>query len=77
VIQPDAAYFHPELAEFILPYDQVRHAADPDRQILDFFRSTYETGANLAGWDRPGLEQLEPTRGKAISGGTREGEAPG
>ena len=55
-IHPDAAFFHPELAEFILPYAQVRLAADPEQLILDFYRSTYEIGATLAGWDRAALE---------------------
>ena len=56
-IQPDAAFFHPELAEFILPYEKVRLADDPDQMILDFYRSTYEIGATLAGWDRAALER--------------------
>ena len=59
-IQPDAAYFHPELAEFILPYERVRLAADPDQLILDFYRSTYELGVTLAGWDRQALERPDP-----------------
>ena len=61
-IRPDAAYFHPELAEFILPYERVRLTDDPAGSILDFYRSTYEMGATLAGWDRPGLERPDPTR---------------
>jgi hypothetical protein len=56
-IQPDAAYFQPELAEFVLPYDKVRLAANPDEVILDFYRSTYEIGATLGGWDRSALER--------------------
>ncbi len=64
-IQPDVAYFHPELAEFILPYANVRQAADPDQLILDFYRSTYEIGATLAGWDRSALERADPTRSVA------------
>jgi hypothetical protein len=55
-IQPDAAYFHPELAEFILPYERVRVAPDPDQLILDFYQSTYTIGATLAGWERAALE---------------------
>ena len=64
-ILPDAAYFHPELAEFILPYAAVRQASDPDQVILDFYRSTYEIGATLGGWDREALEQPDPTRAVA------------
>jgi hypothetical protein len=56
-IRPEAAFFHPELAEFILPYEKVRAAANPDELILDFYRSTYEIGATLAGWDRAALER--------------------
>jgi hypothetical protein len=59
-IRPDAAFFHPELAEFVLPYEKVRQEPDPDQLILDFFRSTYEIGANLAGWDRAALERTPP-----------------
>lgn len=61
-IQPDAAYFQPELAEFILPYERVRLTANPDQAILDFYRSTYEIGATLAGWDRAALERADPAR---------------
>jgi hypothetical protein len=56
-IRPDLAFFHLELTEFILPYEKVRLEPDPDEVILDFFRSTYEIGANLAGWDRAALER--------------------
>ena len=59
-IMPDAAYFHPELAEFILPYAQVRTAPDPDAAILEFYRSSYDIGATLAGWDRAALERSAP-----------------
>ena len=60
-LQPEAAYFHPELAEFVLPYARVREAPDPEKLILDFYRSTYEIGATLAGWDRDALERPDPT----------------
>ena len=61
-IQPDVAYFHPELAEFILPYEKARLASNPDQLILDFYRSTYEIGATLADWDRAALERPDPTQ---------------
>jgi hypothetical protein len=60
-IHPDAAIYHPDLSEFILPYDEVRTSPDPDQMILDFFRSTYESSIALAGWDRPALEGIPPT----------------
>jgi len=59
-IQPDAAYYHLDLSEFILPYEQVRMSPSPDQMILDFFRSTYEVGATLGRWDRAALERPDP-----------------
>ena len=56
-VQPDAAFFHPELSEFVLPYEKVRQSDNPDEVVLDFYRSTYEIGATLAGWDRAALER--------------------
>jgi hypothetical protein len=56
--QPSGAFYHTELGEFILPYDAVRTAADPDHAIRIFVESTYEHAANLAGWNRPALERM-------------------
>ena len=55
-VKPDAACFSEALGEFILPYDAVRTAADPDSVLLDFLQSTYEAAADAAGWDRAALE---------------------
>jgi hypothetical protein len=55
-IGPEAAYFDKSLGEFILPYGAVRTAADPDAMLLEFFQTTYEAAAELAGWDRSALE---------------------
>ncbi|KRR29930.1 DUF5996 family protein [Bradyrhizobium retamae] len=55
-VQPDAAFFSEALGEFILPYDAVRTAADPDRALLEFLHSTYEAAAIAANWDRDALE---------------------
>ena len=60
-VRPDAAFFHPELGEFILPYEAVRNAASPEAAIRAFVNSTYEAGANLAQWDRAALERHEAT----------------
>jgi hypothetical protein len=59
-IQPDAAYYHLDLSEFILPYEEVRKSLSPDQMIMDFFQSTYEVGATLAGWNRAALERPNP-----------------
>ena len=55
-VRPAAAFFSQELGEFLLPYDAVRTAADPDALLLEFLQSTYEAAANLAHWDRAALE---------------------
>jgi hypothetical protein len=54
---PEAAYYHDELKEFILPYEAVRKADQPDAALLDFLQSTYEAAANLSRWDRVALER--------------------
>lgn len=55
-VAPEAARFDAALGEFILDYEAVRSAADPDDTLLAFLQSTYEAAANLAGWDRAALE---------------------
>jgi hypothetical protein len=55
-VRPDAAFFSEALGEFILPYDAVRTAAEPDRALLEFLQTTYEAAANAAKWGRDALE---------------------
>ncbi|MBR1200394.1 hypothetical protein JQ634_29595 [Bradyrhizobium sp. AUGA SZCCT0240] len=55
-VRPDAAFFSEALGEFILSYDAVRTADDPDQALLDFLQSTYEAAAISAKWDRDALE---------------------
>jgi hypothetical protein len=57
-IRPEAAFFSEQLGEFVLPYDAVRTAPDPDAALLAFLDSTYAAAADAAGWDRAGLECL-------------------
>ena len=56
-IRPEGAYYHPVMREWILPYESVRTAPDPEQALLDFLQSTYETAATLAKWDRKALER--------------------
>jgi hypothetical protein len=60
-IQPHTAYFHEKLGEFILPYEAVRTADQPDRALLSFLQTTYEAAAILAHWDRTSLERNPPS----------------
>jgi hypothetical protein len=57
VVKPDSAYYHKDLREFILPYEAVRQSKNPGQTLMDFLNSTYETAANLAGWERNKLEK--------------------
>lgn len=56
-VAPGDASFADQLGEFLLPYDAVRRAPDPDAALLAFLQSTYDAAANLARWDRQALER--------------------
>lgn len=58
-VGPDGAGWDAGLAEFILPYELVRAAADPDAALLTFLQTTYEAAARTASWDRAALERRE------------------
>ena len=55
-VAPDEARFDATLGEFILDYEAVRTAPDPDAALLAFLDSTYEAAADLGRWDRAALE---------------------
>jgi len=57
-LQPAAAFWHKDLSEFILMYDDVRQAESPRAALLEFLESTYAAGAKLANWDRAALERF-------------------
>jgi hypothetical protein len=67
-VRPTEAFYSDELREYLLPYDAVRSAADPDRALMDFLTSTYEEAASLGKWDRAALECAagKPGRPRAI-----------
>lgn len=50
-IRPAAARWDPVMGEFLLDYDPLRASPDPDSELLAFFESTYQAGAERAGWD--------------------------
>ena len=55
-VKPSAAYYNNTLGEFILPYSAVQQSENPGKDLLEFLRSTYGAGADLAKWDREILE---------------------
>jgi hypothetical protein len=60
-VEPDTTYFSDEQGEFLLPYEAVRTADDPDRAVARFLQTTYEAAAELGDWDRSALED-DPNR---------------
>lgn len=55
-VLPTDAYYSTEQGEFLLPYEVVRTAGDPDRTALEFLQTTYEAAAECGRWDRETLE---------------------
>ena len=55
-VEPDTAFWLKDLGEFVLPYEAVRAADDPDAALDAFLQSTYDRAADLADWDRAALE---------------------
>jgi len=56
-VGPSAARYDDDFAQFLLPYEAVRNAPDPDAALMEFLQTTYEAGAESAGWDRAALER--------------------
>jgi len=61
-VEPADAAWSADLGEFVLPYEAVRGAKDPDGTLLSFLESTHAAAADLLGWDRAALE-CGPPRG--------------
>jgi hypothetical protein len=57
-VTPSQAGYNADFEQFLLPYEAVRTAADPDATLLGFLQSTYEAAAIHAGWDRAALEYV-------------------
>jgi hypothetical protein len=60
-VEPDAAHYSHELGEFVLPYEAVRTAKDPDNDLMRFLQTSYAAAADTADWDRDALED-DPDR---------------
>ena len=60
-VRPKAAFYSSDMREFILPYNAVRNANNPDEALLDFLQSTYEAAANRGNWDLASLKRTTIT----------------
>ncbi|MGZ4766563.1 MAG: DUF5996 family protein [Ilumatobacteraceae bacterium] len=56
-VAPAGARFDDALGEFVLPYEMVRTAADPDAVLLEFLHTTYAAAAGTARWNRKEVER--------------------
>ena len=56
-IRPKQAFYHPEMKEFLLMYEDVRQSASPRATLMEFLKSTYDAAAELGKWDRKDLER--------------------
>ena len=56
-VRPAQAFYHPQMREFLLMYDDARKAASPSASLMDFLQSTYDAGADLGNWNRAELER--------------------
>jgi hypothetical protein len=67
---PPGAIYETTLGEFLLPYDTVRTATDPDALVMDFLQASYAAAASLGRWDRAALECAlgAPNRPRRVAG---------
>jgi hypothetical protein len=56
-VLPEAAFYSNEMGEFMLKYEDVRTAENPEQTLHDFLQSTYEAAANTSDWSRKTLEK--------------------
>jgi len=57
-VRPAPAYYHKQMGEFLLMYDDVRSSDSPRQTLLEFCQSTYDAAADLGNWDRAALERF-------------------
>ncbi|WP_314146662.1 DUF5996 family protein [uncultured Leifsonia sp.] len=62
VAVPDGAFYDHQLQEFILPFETVRQAEDPDALALEFLRVTAAAAARLGTW--PPVERTRAGSGR-------------
>ncbi|MGB5693356.1 MAG: DUF5996 family protein [Flavobacteriaceae bacterium] len=56
-VKPNQAFFSQEMGEFMLKYDDVRNAENPEETLYDFLQTTYEAAVNISDWNRKKLER--------------------
>jgi len=59
---PAAATRSTTLNEWTLPYEAVREASDPERELTSFLDAVYAACYTAGGWDRTSLTYAQPVR---------------
>ena len=72
---PAGAFYHEELREYLLPWDDVIAARDPDATLRAFMEGTHARAADAAGWDRAALER-PPEEAERLERDVRAGGGP-
>lgn len=57
-VAPDGARYDTSAREYLLPYETLCTASDPDEALLRFFQTTYEAAADPGRWDRTALDRV-------------------
>jgi Family of unknown function (DUF5996) len=60
-VRPREAFYSRENREFLLPYEAMRLASDPDAALMELLQTTYAAAADRGGWDRAAVE-TDPAR---------------
>ena len=56
-VQPEGAFYHPQLHEYLLMYDNVRRSDLPKETLMRFLQTSYDAAATAGKWDRKALER--------------------
>ena len=50
-VKPEAAFYSQEMGEFLLNYEDVQRAEDPEAALLSFLKTTYTAAAKTGNWN--------------------------
>lgn len=56
-VLPKEAFYSKEFGEFVLNYEDVQKADNPEKTLYKFLQTTYDAGSNTSNWDRGKLEK--------------------
>jgi hypothetical protein len=66
ILNSSLGRFDKTLGEFIVDYEDVRLAQNPDQAVLDFLNATYNAAATACRWDRADLDRHDAIGAAAV-----------